>query len=146
MSGCLNKLGSQLNIKEKDKTREIKRKIYIFLKQATWPPVLAHCALVLQSTDYQAIAAEGNKLLLVLQMPQYEAVAPEVTKCYWCYRQLNMKLQHQKVKNCYWCYFGLYSELCHRIIPGRSFQNGINQKTENHVIDYIFIKLSSIFY
>ena len=86
------------------------------------PTLIARCysvalgtensALVLQSTDYQAIAAEGNKLLLVLQMSQYEAVAPEVTKCYWCYRQLNMKLQHQKVKNCYWCYFGLYSELC----------------------------------
>ena len=46
MSGCLNKLGSQLNIKEKDKTREIKKKKYIFLKQATWPPILAHCALL----------------------------------------------------------------------------------------------------
>ena len=51
MSGCLNKLGSQLNIKEKDKTREIKRKIYIFLKQATWPPVLAHCAMTENVND-----------------------------------------------------------------------------------------------
>ena len=39
------KLDLKCYIKGRGKTREIKKKKYFFLKWATWPPVLAQCAM-----------------------------------------------------------------------------------------------------
>ena len=85
MSGCLNKLGSQLNIKEKDKTREIKKKKNIFLKQATWPPVLAHCAVFHPRTESCTTTAHINADNAMIEMkvrPQFISDAGIATDCH----------------------------------------------------------------